>query len=83
MNKPALLIAVAILTVLGAVAVAKQLMPSTSATAMNPNLAAPSRVASPVAPSETMAIVPAPVIDTNAEIFVGTGDGGGGAWIKR
>ena len=80
MNKPALLIAAAILTVLGAVAVAKSLMPSTSATAMNPS---PSPVTSPVSPSEVMATVPAHVIDTNAEVFVGTGDGGGGAWVKR
>jgi hypothetical protein len=29
-----------------------------------------------------MKIVPAPVIDPNAEVFVGTGDGSGGAWVR-
>jgi hypothetical protein len=29
-----------------------------------------------------MKIVPSPVIDPRAEVFVGTGDGSGGAWVR-
>jgi hypothetical protein len=29
-----------------------------------------------------MAIVPAPVIDTTATVFIGTGDASGGGWVK-
>ena len=81
MSKPALLIAAAILTVLGAGAATKSLVPVTSATEMHDSLA-PTHVASRVSSSGMMAIVPAPVIDSTAEVFVGTGDGSGGAWVK-
>ncbi len=82
MSKPALVVAAAVLTVLGSVATTKSLMPSTSAAAMHDSLLATTRVASRVAPSEMIAIVPAPVIETNAQVFIGTGDGSGGAWVK-
>ena len=35
-----------------------------------------------VATRPLMAIVPAPVIDSSAGLFVGTGDGGQGSWTK-
>jgi hypothetical protein len=35
------------------------------------------------APPATTAIVPAPVIDPRAEMFVGTGDGSAGTWVRR
>jgi hypothetical protein len=30
----------------------------------------------------TMRIAPAPVIDSGAEIFIGTGDGSNGSWVR-
>jgi hypothetical protein len=78
MRKPALFVAAAILTMSGAVAATKSLTPASSVTA----LPAPTRVASADSPSQMMAIVPAPVIDANSEVFVGTGDAAGGGWTK-
>jgi hypothetical protein len=36
-----------------------------------------------IAPVATMEIVPAPVIDTRAAFFMGTGDGSNGSWNQR
>ena len=39
-------------------------------------------VTAPVTTSKMMTIVPSPVIDKTAALFIGTGDGSGGAWVK-
>ena len=82
MSKPALLMAAAILTLSGAIVAMKSLIPATPATAMPHAVSAPARVATPTARLEMMAIVPAPVIDATAAVFVGTGDASGGGWVK-
>jgi hypothetical protein len=33
--------------------------------------------------AEMMAIIPSPVIDHDAQLFVGTGDGSNGGWVRR
>ena len=37
----------------------------------------------PTVKTETMAIKPSPVIDHDAKMFFGTGDGSNGDWIRR
>lgn len=63
-----------------------------AATIKASNPPAVAAVAQPIAAStgpvatqktETMAINPSPVIDHNAPMFVGTGDGSNGDWIKQ
>jgi hypothetical protein len=36
-----------------------------------------------VPPAATMMIAPAPVIDPGDEMFIGTGDGSNGFWVRR
>jgi hypothetical protein len=81
MSKRALLIAAAILIVVGAIAATKSLTTVTSPTATQHSAVATVRPASPVPQSEMMAIVPAPV-HSNSAVFVGTGDGSNGNWYK-
>ena len=83
MRRPALFAAAAILTVIGAAVAMKLFVAATSATAAHHAVVASARVATPVSESGMMAIVPAPVIDTKAEVFIGTGDASGGDWVKR
>lgn len=45
-------------------------------------IAAPAHVPAADSPIPTMKIAPAPVIDPDAERFVGTGDGSAGAWVR-
>ena len=77
--KLALIVAIAAVAI--AVVATKSFVPVTSA-AMHPAVIASAHAATRVSPPEMMAIVSAPVIDTKAEVFVGTGDGSGGAWGK-
>jgi hypothetical protein len=79
MKKRALLMAAAFLTMLAAVEATKSFTTMTSTTRFH----APARAAVSVFPLDMMAIVPAPVIDTHAEVFIGTGDGSGGTWVKQ
>ena len=74
--------AAATLTVSGAIVVMKSFVHVTSATAMQPTVTAPARVKMSVFPPDMMAIVPAPVVDTKAEAFIGTGDGSNGVWVR-
>jgi hypothetical protein len=64
------------------------------ALSLSPSSSSPPRVASHVAlkirdasvavpRTATMKIVPAPVIDPSAEVFIGTGDGSSGSWVRR
>lgn len=82
MRKSTLVKATVALTALGAVVAVKSLVHVTSATGMQAKVNAPARLRMSVFPPDMMAIVPAPVIDTKAEAFVGTGDGSNGVWIK-
>jgi hypothetical protein len=82
MSKRTMLIAAAILIVVGAIVATKSLVTVTSTTAMHQSAVALKRPANPVSQSEMMAIVPAPV-HSKAAVFVGTGDGSNGDWFKR
>jgi hypothetical protein len=46
---------------------------------MQPAVVAPKPAA---VTADMMAIVPAPVLDTRAGVFVGTGDSSNGVWVK-
>ena len=81
MTRPALLTAASILTALSAMVAVKSFVPV--ATVMRAAGPAPARVAASAPAVEMMAIVPAPVIDTTAAVFVGTGDASGGGWVQR
>jgi hypothetical protein len=76
MRKAALLTAAVILIASGVAVAMKWSEPPAEAPALRTAVAVTSQPAAP-----TMKIVPAPVIDPNAEVFVGTGDGNGG-WVK-
>jgi hypothetical protein len=80
MTKRNLLTMTTILTVLGLVVTIKPFIPATSV-AMPQAATIPAR---PIAMSQpaTMEIVPAPVIDPKAAVFIGTGDRSAGSWIK-
>ena len=80
MSKSLLMAGAATLIILGAVAAIKSFVPATSRAPSS--AAVPARTAKTPSPTEMFAIMPAPVIDTNAETFVGTGDGSGGAWVR-
>jgi len=79
MRKAALFTAAAILIASGVAAAMKWSEPPTDAPALH---AAVVTGPSAATPAPMMKIVPAPVIDPHAEVFVGTGDGSGGAWVK-
>jgi len=76
MRKAALLTAAAILIASGVAAAMKWSEPPAEAPARH----ATAPAGTPA--SSTMKIVPAAAIDPTAEVFVGTGDGSGGAWVK-
>jgi hypothetical protein len=78
LRKSVLLMAAAALTVSGAIVVMKSLVRVTSA---QPAVIAPTQARTAVYPPDMMVIVPALVIDPNAGVFVGTGDGSNGAWV--
>ena len=79
MRKPVLLTAAATLTVLATIVAIKSFVAVNAGAQMQRPVIAAARTATP---PEMMAIVPAPTIDTKAEIFVGTGDGSGGGWVR-
>jgi len=81
MRRAALLTAAAAILIVSGVAVAmKWSEPPAEAPALHTALVVtgPSTATAP----PTMKIVPAQAIDPNAEVFVGTGDGSGGGWVK-
>ena len=80
MRKAALFTAAAILIASGVAAAMKWSEPPTDAPALHAAVVVTGPSAATPAPM--MKIVPAPVIDPHAEVFVGTGDGSGGAWVK-
>jgi hypothetical protein len=87
MTKRTMLIATTLLIALGAIAAIKVLAPASSSLAA-PNKMTSSREAifrDAVARERmgTMAIIPSPVIDHDAPLFVGTGDGSNGNWVRR
>ena len=55
------------------------------ATATDPKASVNIRLSQPVAVPEpvTFEIVPSPIIDTDAQIFIGTGDGSAGYYSER
>jgi hypothetical protein len=72
-------------------AVAAVVLGSSVAFSLSPPSSPPSRVANDVKSLDTrvavprtatMRIVPAPVIDPDAEVFIGTGDGSNGSWVR-
>jgi hypothetical protein len=66
---------------LGVAATIKASNPPAVAAVAQPIAASTSPVATQK--TETMAINPSPVIDHDAPMFVGTGDGSNGDWIKH
>jgi hypothetical protein len=80
MTKRHLLTTAMILTALGSVVAIKSFIPATFVVAPQTasTLARPTAMSQP-APIE---IVPAPVIDPKAEVFIGTGDRSAGSWVK-
>ena len=79
MRKLKLSIAVAILAALGTLVAIKSFAPATSAPTARHGAAAPVAY---VMPTDMRPIVPSPVIDPHAQVFVGTGDGAAGAWVR-
>jgi hypothetical protein len=79
MKKSTVLTTAVILAVTGTLIAAKSFAPATSAAPTQYRALAP--VASAIT-ADMRPIVPSPVIDPNGAIFVGTGDGAGGAWVK-
>jgi len=81
MTKRHVLMAATIMTVVGSVVAIKPFMHATSVAAVPqaPTIRAHTPATSQPA---TMEIVPAPVIDATAEVFIGTGDGSEGSWVK-
>ena len=79
MTKQHVMTTAMILTVLGSVVTIKPFIPATTAA---PHAAIiPSRSTAMSQPA-TMAIVPAAVIDPTSEVFIGTGDGSAGSWVR-
>ena len=78
MRKPIILTAAAIPTALGILIAVNALAPSRPPTTVQPPVIAASATAAPA----MMAIVPAAVVDPTGEVFIGTGDGSGGGWVK-
>jgi len=80
MRTAALLAAAAVLIGSGvAIAMKWSAFPSETAR-LHATVVAAGQPASPAV--STMKIVPAPAIDPHAEVFLGTGDGSGGGWIR-
>jgi hypothetical protein len=78
MKKSTVLTAAAILAVTGTLIAVKSFAPATSAAATQHRVLAPAAAIT----ADMRPIVPSPVIDANGAVFVGTGDGAGGAWVK-
>ncbi len=78
------LVAAVVAVLLGAsVALALSPLSSSPPRAANDDLALKNRDARAAAPrAAAMTIVPAPVIDPDAEVFIGTGDGSNGSWVR-
>ena len=79
MRKLLVSIAATVLVAVVTLVVIKSFASATSATSARHSAVAPAALATQIS---MRPIVPAPVIDPNAGVFVGTGDGAGGAWIK-
>jgi hypothetical protein len=87
MTKRTMLIATTVLIALGTAAAIKVFTPASTSLAAS-NTVASSRdaiIRDAVARERagTMAIIPSPVIDHDAQLFVGTGDGSNGGWVRR
>ena len=80
MNKSTFLVAIAVLAAIGALVALKSFVPATSAALQH--RAAATTAMTRALTADMRPIVPSPVIDPNAAVFVGTGDGAGGGWIK-
>jgi hypothetical protein len=78
MNKPIYSTAAAAFVALGLIVTGKTIAPMATGS-LPPVVMASARVAS--AMPDMTPIVPSPVIDTRAEMFVGAGDNGAGAWV--
>ncbi len=79
MKNRGLLATVTILTVLSAVVTIKAFSFATTSAAPKPvTMSARTSASAPT----TMAIVPASAIDPSTSLFIGTGDGSNGSWVR-
>jgi hypothetical protein len=87
MSKRTILMATTLLIALGTAAVIKVLTPtSTSIAAPKAVMSSRDAIIRDAVARErtgTMAIIPSPVIDHDAQFFMGTGDGSNGDWVRR
>jgi hypothetical protein len=79
MKKSTFLIATAILAAAGTLIATRSFVSATPAAPAEHRTIA--RAVSALT-ADMRPIVPAPVIDPKAEVFIGTGDGAGGAWTR-
>jgi hypothetical protein len=79
MKRSTFLTAATIVAVMGALVAVKSFAPASSAAPAQHRVAAP---AASAMTADMRPIVPSPVIDPSGEVFVGTGDGAAGAWVK-
>jgi hypothetical protein len=72
---------IAAIVIVGSVVAIKSFMLATSMAATPQSATSRTRTVATSQPA-TMAIVPAPAIDPTAEVFIGTGDGSVGSWVR-